>query len=210
MSLWDPQFYWSGSVMRNSQIWPPEDITIFVVSWFICSSERLYMRVSVCVWEREGRGQLGSDVPGTWGVSVLYWARMNQHLPDCAKHEGFYTWTELRIKCLGVKLYFWTCEYMVIGVLLYPRKYQVQRLSCNKHPVMELQQFPLAAFQPVKCWKQAQLILVSVQVLLFLWKENCDSILWLSGSHSPSVSSSEMSLCQTSSKIDWYILQSWV
>lgn len=30
--------------------------------------------VCVCIYERErgGRGLLGSDVPGTWGVNVLY------------------------------------------------------------------------------------------------------------------------------------------
>lgn len=115
MSLWDPQFNLSGSVMRNSQIWPPEDKTIFQVSWFICSSERLYMRVSVCMCVCM-RGAVGGDVPGTWGVNVLYWARMNLYLPDCAKHEGSYTWTELRIKSVGLKFHFWTCEYMVICV----------------------------------------------------------------------------------------------
>lgn len=62
---------------------------------------RVYVCVCVCV---EGRGLLGNDVSGTLGVNVLYWAMMNLYLPDCAKHEGFYTWTELRIKRVVLKL----------------------------------------------------------------------------------------------------------
>lgn len=92
--------------------------------------------VWVCVCMRERGGGVGEWCAWDMGCECVVLSKDESVFAWLCKTWRLYTWTELRIECLGLKLYFWTCEYMVIGVLLYPRKYQIQRLSCNEYPVM--------------------------------------------------------------------------